>query len=907
MGFVQSLFRRGTAEKRLDAELQFHFDELVREHLDAGIDDREARRRARLEFGRLALVKEECREQQRLSWAHDLASDVRYGVRSLLQAPVLCITALLSLAVGIGANTAVFAVVKSFVLNPLPYAHSERIVSVYEWNRTRGHQEFTSPAGFADWREQNQSFDAIAAVQWSWPANIVGSGGDPVRVGGQRVTSEFFKTLSASAVRGRTLTPQDYFAQSPRTMVISYPLWQGLFGGDPQIVGREIKLDDEPTTVIGVMPPDFRLFHSDVKFWVPFKTDFLGRVGGGGRDSRWLYVVARLSPGVSVQQAQADLDVIANRIGRQHPADQRDRGSLVEPLTKMLVPEYKRAALWVLFGVVGSVLLAACVNVANLLLGRSSARSREIAVRVALGASRARLIRQLLTESGLLGLCGAALGAGVALLSLRLLAPVVPQDLLPPTGDLTMDLGVLTFTGVVGIVTTLLFGLTPAWQSSAVGLATAVNSGGRFAGGRRRTGLRQILVVAQTALALVVLVGAGLMIHSLMRLNRVDFGGNPDNLVMMQTLLPRYQYTENVIVEGVSRDMRAVKPEHGAFHRHIVSRLENLPGIEAAGITDVLPITPPGSWILPRTVGTAKQPFDPNADDAPQAIYRPVSKGYFEAMGLELVVGRLFDKRDTRPSDRVAIVNETMARTHWPDESPIGEHLTFHSYVDRSESPRRIVGVVKDIRQWMLGAPQSEAYVPYLQQPAEYPGYRWQDRQRVSFAIRSQLQRANLVRAVHGAIREFDPELPLYDVYNIDEVRDSFTASTRFYVWLLIAFAVVVLVLAVGGAYSVTSYLVDFRRREVGIRMALGAKRDQVLKLIVRQGLLLASVGAAVGIGVAVGLSRFFESMLFEVEPIDPLTFGSVALLVLIGALAANYFPARRASQIEPMAALRHD
>lgn len=802
---------------------------------------------------------------------HALLQDLRYGARTLAKNPGFALVAVMTLALGVGANTTIFSFVNGILLRPLPYPKPERLVLLDETALKQGITSMgVSFPNFLDWREQNSVFEDVATYQGG-NYSLTGVG-EPEQLRGGRVSHGLFEILRIQPPLGRTFTAEEDQPGHDAVVMLSHGLWQRRFGGDPTIVGRLVTLNNRSCTVIGVMPPGFR-FPEISELWVPLAltTKIWTRTDHG------LGAVARLRDGVSLERAQTELSAIASRIEQQNPVTNEGLGVSVTSMRERLSGEY-REALLILLGVVGCVLLVACANVANLLLARATARQKEVAVRAALGASRWRVARQLLIESSLLGAAGGAFGLVLAVWGLDLLLAAIPVSL-PFWMDFSLDLRVLGFTVGISVLTALIFGLVPALQASRIDLIETLNKGGRSAAAAAHNRSRNLLVVAEVGLSLVLLVGAGLMMRSFLLLQRVDPGLNPQNVLTLGVILPTEKYRE-----GARR---------GEFFQRLMERIQAAPGVQAGGAVSTLPLSG-GRWGRSLTVeGYSVLPVG----QAPMIQHNVVTPGYFRAMGIPILMGRDFAETDAADSPKVTIVDERLAREYWPDTDPLGKRIRFGPPED-NEPWHTVIGVVGAVRHERLDADtRKSVYLPHLQIPVRG----------MALAIRSGENTTSLTAAVRGQVRALDPDLPITRVLPMEEVVAQAIWEPRLYAVLFGVFAAGALLLAAVGVYGVMSYGVTQRTHEVGIRVALGAKRRDIIRLIVGQGLKLAFVGVAIGLGGAFALTRLIKGLLFGVSATDPLTFGLLALLITIVALAACLVPARRAMRIDPMVALRYE
>lgn len=805
--------------------------------------------------------------------------------------PAFTLIAVLSLAIGIGATSAIFSVTNSILLRPLPYRDAERLVII--WNRSPGlgiAQDWFSPAQHHDIKTQNHVFEDTA-VTIGGSFNLTGQGA-PERVDGARVSSSLFPLLGARASMGRVFTADEDTPGKPQTVILSHGFWQRRFGSDPSVVGKTLTLNGNSLEIVGVMTPDFSLDkevmltvnaieRADVLLPLP-----MNEGGRTDRDHEDYNIFARLKPGVTVAQAQAEMDVISERVKRQYPDNYPPHGGLtfsVVPLLEEVVGDI-RLILYVLFGAVGFVLVVACANVANLLLARGAARQKEIAIRTAVGASRARILRQLLTESVLLSLAGGLFGLLVAYLGVRGLRAYGPENI-PRLGEVGVDMRVLLFTFAVSLMTGVVFGLVPALRASRVDLNEVLKEGGRsLAGGGSAFGmthhrLRKLLVIAEVALSLVLLIGAGLLVRSYREILNAHPGYNPRNVLSLRLALPANKYP---------------KPEAiGAFYREMHEKIKQLPGVEAVGVSYSLPMS---------TVAFAWEPiiiegYQPPGSSSSSVISntRIVSPDYFRVMEIPLLKGRYFTEQDKMGAPEAVIVDEQLAARFWPNESALGKRLQQRN---KPDSWKTVVGVISSARQYSTEKePPITVYYPHEQYMAR----------NMYVLVRTTSDPASLAGAVTREIQSIDSELPIFDINTMEQRLYDSLARQRFSMMLLALFAAVALVLALIGIYGVMTYWVNQRVHEIGIRMALGAQPGNILRLVIRQALLLVSVGIAAGLAGAFALTRIMSSLLFNVSATDRLTFALLPLLLAGIALLSSYIPARRAARVDPMIALRYE
>ena len=802
-----------------------------------------------------------------------LMSDLRYGLRTLLKNPAFAGVAVLTLALGIGANTVIFSVVKAVILSPLPFGEPERIVGVFTINRAQaGELDVFSPANFSDVAEQSRALEAVAAWRY-WGFDVSGES-EPERLTAGRVSPAFFRALGVSPILGRVFLPEDDATGTEHVVVLGHGLWQKRFGGDPAICGRTIQLNGESHLVLGVMPRGFE-FPAGAEIWAPLGLNESQRQQRG---SVFLEVLARLGQGITLEAAQSEMGTIASRLEKDYPGPNTSLGMTLIPLHDQIVGSV-RPALLVLSAAVTFVLLVGCANLANLLLASASARQREFAVRAALGASRGRLIRQLLTESVLLSLIGGGLGVLISLWGLSALAAFGPGNV-PRLGEVSLDAGVLIFTLLLSVVTGVLFGLAPALGASRSDLQGALKAGARTAGtdlGRSR--LRATLVIAEVALVLVLLASAGLMMKSFLRLRSVDPGFNPDRLMSLQFFLPQPRYPQ---------DQSKI-----AFESRLLEKIRSLPGVVGAATASPAPI-----GAIPMRFENefriAGRP-EPEPGSMPVARYNRVGPGYFRTLGVPLLRGREFAPSDDAGAPAVAIISELTARRHWPDEDPLGRRIIIG---ERQPITMEIVGVVGDVKQISLddtGRPT--IYVPFSQRPSNS----------LNVMIRTSGPPADLAGAIKQQLWAVDRDIPADYLETAESLISRSLAQPRFTMVLLACFAGMALVLAMVGIFGVIAYSVTQRTQEIGVRMALGANRGDVLRMVLGHGMGLTAIGVALGLAGSAALTRYLSSLLFQVSATDPMTFGWVTLLLVAVALFASWIPARRATRVDPMVALRHD
>lgn len=810
-----------------------------------------------------------------------LISDVRYSIRVLARRPGASFLIILTLGLGIGANCAIFSVVNAVLLRQLPFKDPERLVWIWSTRTDRDKATFSIP-DYLDYREQNRSLDSMVAFV-DWSANLTDRG-DPERLQGVRISADVFQMLGAKSVRGRTLLPDDDNSSSERVVVLSYGLWQRRFGSDSSIVGKTLTLNGAPYQVVGVLDPDFTFPGSKAEMAVPLSPDTDPR--RSDRKDNFLRVVGRLKPNVSLARAQSDLNGIAFVLRDQYPeANARKTAVRLIALRDELVGDY-RTALLALFGAVGLILLVACANVANFLLARASAREKEIAVRAALGAMRGRLVRQFLTESMVLALFGGVLGVSLAWWGTKLLIALSPSDL-PRAKDISLDPVALGFTLILSILAGLLVGLFPALHTSKVGLCEHLKEGGRGSSSVSvKSRLRSLLIVGEIAVSLILLIGAGLLIQSFLRLQRVNPGFNEQNLLLLRMALPRERYSKP---EAVS-----------VFYQKVYPRIQSLPGVKAAGAASIVPL----SGLNARIEFTVAGRPPASKQDTPAAQYRMISPNYFETMGIALLSGRDFTEQDKADAHPVAIINETLAKRYFPDGSAIGAHLNLD---DGAPSFRdvEIVGIAGDVKQVGLDDEStSDVYVPFYQIPAPTVVYLTNN---LFWAVRSNSEPLSLAASVRREIQSVDKDIPTSSIKSMEQFVAASVAPRRFNLILFDLFAAAALLLAATGVYAVVSYSVSQRTHEIGIRMALGAEPRDVIRLIVRSTLRLILIGVGVGLIGAFLFSKWISNLLFAISPLDAASFTAIPVFLVLVALVASYIPARKAIRVDPVTALRFE
>jgi len=870
--FLRNIFAKRQNDRELDDEVRAYVETLAEEKMREGMTPEEARRAARLELGGIEQVKEEVRDIRTGAWLDSLLQDLHYGARMLRKNPAFTAIALLTLALGIGANTAIFSVVNAVLLRPLPYANPQQLIAIKESSQRVGVHS-TSYPDFLDWRTQSKTISQMALLN-NRAFNLSGVA-QPENIEGYAVSPNCLSLLGVRPFLGRDFLPSEEVPGTAPVVMMSYALWQSHLGANPDAIGKTITLDGRSFTIVGVLPPNFRLDD---------KTDAIAPVGIWGADMMDrgdrgdMEALGRLAPGSTFQQARAELDTIAINLQKTYPVLNAGVGISVTTLRDQLVGD-TRPAILVLFGAVVFVLLIACVNVANLFLVRGAARSKEIAVRQACGASRRRVVRQMLTESFLLAAIGGVLGILVGALGVIGLKHLISTDMLQGI-NIAVDRNVMLFTAAMVVLVAIAFGLVPAWQASQPRVQETLKEGGRSAtSSPAQHRLRGVLAMAETALALILLVGAGLMMKSMYRLLKVNPGFQSDRVLTMEMDLRTAQYSKS--------------PARINFWQQLLEKVRAIPGVENAAIGTAVPLT--GSHNRADITIEGIPVLD--IGTFPHPDYHYISADYTRVLNIPLMHGRNFSGADTETAALVGLINTTMARRYWPKEDPVGKR--FHWGRPGSKDPWiTIVGVVGDTKLYGLANPSRlEIYLPFRQEPQTD----------MYLILRSAVDPASLTSSVRSAVAAIDRDQPVFSVITMRQLLDNSVSTPHLTLVLLGLFSGLALVLAAIGIYGVISYSVQQRTHEIGIRMALGAQRSNVLRLVVGQGVILAAVGIVIGITAALGLMRLITSLLFGVSPDDPLTFTAAALVLLFVAIAACYIPARRAIAVDPMNALRYE
>ena len=882
--FIRTLWHRDRLDRDLDAEVLSYIELLTDEKIRMGMSPDEARRQARLEAGSADHITEEVRERRSGAWVETTLQDFRYGLRLLRRSPGFATIAILTIALGIGANSAIFSVINSVVRKPLAYPLAERLMFITSQFPTLGFDKFwISPPEYFEYKERTKSFSNVGG--YTTGAMNVSEGDQPERVNAVFMTASMWDVLGVSPVAGRTFTEEHDVPNADPVVVLSHELWQRSFGGDQSVIGKRVEIQGSQRTVLGVMPPGFDLHDSKAQIWAPLGLDPSNRQNRG---SHFLYLVGRLAPGSSEAQANAELLTMLRSwreiaAAGHVPNDSTHRFQMT-PLRDDVIGNVKQA-LWVLQGAVLLVLLIASANVANLLLARAETRHKEFAVRTALGAGRTRILRQFMAEGIVLSVIGGILGLAVAYWGLQALLAANPESI-PRSSEVALDPVVLGFTFLVAVATGLVFGFAPLLHMSDKAVTLAIKEGGvRTTANAGRNRVRRGLVVGEIALAVMLVIGAGLLIRSFDKLTSVDAGFDPANRVTFGLVLPPAAYPDS---------QRRV-----AFHGELKRKLEQIPGVQTvSGMTGLPPsrrVNANDTDFEDFTAPGPEGPFE-NVD-----YYQTVTLDYFEAMGISLVDGRVFNAGDAAGGP-VVIVNETLAKRFYPSTNPIGKRL--NPYLTNQPTWFTIIGVVKDVKQGGLDVPAGTELYFYYDQGPRIVGFA---PSQMNIVLRSPRPLAALAPGIRQAVREMDPALPIVQMRTMEEVVGASVTRQRFLSLLLGIFAAVALTLAATGTYGILSYMVTERQREIGIRIALGADAKRVVRMVLNQGLGIALIGIVLGVGGAYALSRLTESLLYGVSPSDPMTYGTVAAVIAAVATIACLVPARRAMRVDPLEAMRSD
>ena len=880
---LRSLMHPRVVDRELDAEIAFHVERETEKHIAMGLAPDEARRRALVAFGGMQQTREAHRGVRRAAWVEELGADTRYALRTLRRSPALAGAAALTLALGIGANTAMFSAVNAVILRALPFSEPDRLVMLWEENVERGwHRQTVAPANFLDWREQVRAFADVAAyADFRSQATLTGEG-DPELLSAATVTGNLFSVLGVAPRIGRSFREEETWATGEPVALISDRLWRARFGARADIVGQPIELGGRPVQVVGVMPAGFAFPWEDVDVWRPTAWPRSNETAASFRRAHWMRAIARLAPGASPEQAAVQLREVAARLEIEHPVLNKAMGAGLTPLHEFLVGDTRRPLL-ILLGAVALLLLIACANVGNLLLVQAAGRERETALRVALGAGRFRLVRQALTESLVLSVIGGAAGLVLGWWGTRTLAALQPDGMLR-VSTFALDWSVLAYVFAVTAASGLLFGIAPAIWSGRRLPADALREGARGSDGKHMRRWGDMLVVGEVAIAVLLTIGAGLFVRSFRELRRVDPGFDPAGLVAVPVSLPGSRYDSGYKV--------------AAFQAELVTRVRALPGVEGAAVVRALPLTAP-SWSSDFIAAGR-----PAAEFGTEVLHREASPDYFRTMGVPVLRGREFTADDREGAPNVIIINEALARSYFGAQDPIGQRIAFDRTPDSSSVWRTIVGVVGNEHQSSLAMqPRTEIFAPVAQDQTSgvelVARARCDDRDRCSPEL--------LVPGIRRVVAELDPRLALGPPTTLRSVYEDSMARERFLMTLLLAFAVVGLTLAVVGVYGILAQLARRRAREMGIRIALGARSSQVRWLVVRHGMRLTLIGLAIGGAAALMTSRVVRGMLYGVAPADPLTFIVVAATLALTSLIASWLPALKASRADPAVTLRGD
>jgi len=868
----------GRADQEFEQELETHLDLLTHENIHRGMTPEGARRAALMRLGGITQLKENNRELRGLPFLETFLQDVRYALRMLRKNPGFATVAVLTLALGIGANTAIFSVVYAVLLKPLPYPQPEQLVTVFEAKPQEGIMgNGWSYPNFAELRADNHIFSEMAGTQ-QHQLTLTGRG-DPTVVNTASVTPELFSVLGLKPIAGRTFLPEEGKPGAQAVVILSESLWRGPFGADPIIIGSSITLDKRSCAVVGVMPAGFRFpaISEEEQIWIPLVQDPLFGSWIERRGGHWLRVFARLKPGVSIAQAQAELDAFSARLAKEFPTENAGWVIRMTPLQGMIV-ENVRPALLVLSGAVGLVLLIACANIANLLLARATSRAREIAVRAALGAGRTRIVRQLLSETLVLGLLGGLTGIALAYWGVHGLSSLLPSSV-PRANEIGLDRFVLGFALLLSAIASCAFGLTPALFAANSNLQASLREGSRSGESTSRRRARNFLAAGEIALATVLLVASGLLLRSFAKLTSTSPGFDVQHVMKASVSLPRFQYS--------------TPQQWIAFSNELLARIQAQPGMRDSAMAVPLPITDGFINLAFDIPGTPP----PSAGTSRSANFVSVSPDYFRIMAIPLLAGRFFNAHDNLSAPRVTVISKAMARMYFPNQDPLGKRLTF-GFPFESVGEKEIVGIVGDVRDVALGQnPGAMMYVPFDQAPF------WGG----NLVVKSTLGPSSVAGTMRQVVHQIDKDLPVTDIMMLPDGIESSVAQPRFRTFLLGVFAAMAMALAAIGIFGVISYSVSRRTNEIGIRVALGAQSADILKQVLAEGARLALVGLSLGLAASVVATRFLATLLFGVNPIDPLTFAAVAAILATVALVACYLPARRATRVDPLVALRYE
>ena len=883
---LRALFRREQVETEMSEELRFHFERQVEKYVAGGLSRAEAERRARLVIGGEDKVKEEIREARGVGFIETLLQDLHYGARMLRKNPSFAVVAILTLALGMGATTAIFSVVDALLLRPLPYSDPSSLVVVWENSIKHSHpHNVVAPANFVDWQRQNSVFESMAAMA-DTRANLTGIG-DPRQVVVQNVTAGFFHVIGVNPILGAGFTEENWKQGKDDVVILDYGFWKERFGGDPNLIGKTISINGKPQVVVGVAPKDFSLYVKDgtltsakPQMWSPWAVpeSFGDRKQGMGR---YLTVVARMKPGGKVRQAQDQMNTIASRLQQQYPDTNAHWGATVVPIREQLSGDL-RPALVTLFCAVASVLLIACANVSGLLLARAARREKEIAIRTAIGASRWRVARQLLTESLLLAIVGGALGLLLALWGTNVLLAASPKGLLG-LSSVSVDLRLLSFAAAATMLSSLVFGFLPSYVASHSSLAEGLKDetrGSSLSG--RRGFMRHALVVGQIGLALVLLAGSGLLIRSFVRLAGVNPGFDSRDLLTFQVSLPRRKYGKDALQVN--------------FFNELLARIRRIPGVRSVSMENYPPLTGLGAATGVHILGQPRLP----ASESLVTGSRVVGQDYFRTMEIPLLAGRTFTEAELNDVHHVVIVNQAFVDKYLPGENPLGKKASIYMHDDKvdDQNPSEIIGVAGSVRQMGPGEEaKPNAYWPMPELPYST----------MTILVKSSSDPLSLVSPIRYELAQIDSELPMSSIATMDQLLSDSLSRSRFMMFVLGVFAAIALALTAVGIYGVIAYGVAQRTHEIGIRMALGAQRGNVLGLVLGQGTRLTLVGVGIGIVAALGLTQLMTSLLYGTSATDPLTFLAVILILAAVAFLATFVPARHATKVSPIVALRYE
>jgi predicted permease len=895
---MAGLFDRESRDRELGQEIESNLQLHIDDNLRAGMGPEEARRQALIKLGGIEATKEAYRERRGIPVLETLAQDLRYALRMMVKSPGFTVVAVLSLALGICANTTIFSAINALLFRPLPYPYSDRLVGIWAQSLKQRGLQGVSTGDFANWRKQNTVFDQMELTSPFAGKNVLAGGGGSDRVGIQYVTPGLLRLLAVKPFLGRLLLDEEGKPSNASSILLSYGYWLRRFGGDPQILGKSFFMDTSTVTVVGVLSPGFDLLGTgDTDIYQPISAE---GASASQLSDRWLLAVARLKPGVKLEQAQSSMDVVARRLEQAFPDTNKDVGVRVVPLRDALFG-WGRQVLYPLFAAVAFVLLIACANIANLMLSRASNRRKEVGIRSALGASRFRLIRQMLTESVLLALLGGIVGLALSFWGIKAFVTLAPQWY-PQAREITMDARVLGFTLAISVLTGIMFGLAPALRASQIQLIESLKEGGRSSSAGRRHHTRSIFVVAEVALALVLLISAGLMMNTFLRVLHASPGFRSDRVLTLEFRLTGAKYLDSSSMEKTGFD--TVTPQVDIFCQQVLERVKALPGVEAAALIDWLPMSEDRGDNPSRGFTIAGRPA-PLGGEKPNAFYSAISPDYFRVMQIPLLRGRYPAEQDTYSTPWVVVINEAMAHRFWPSQDPIGQVITLDTVPDE-ERPRQIVGVVGNVKQFASGVdPGPEIYASYLQQPKQSPSMYTETRLHKSLVVRTSFESKPLIDSVRNTVAEMDKDSPVFGITMVRDVVLNSTTGDRFYTQLLGSFAIVALLLAAIGIYGVISYSVLERSHEIGVRMALGGQSRQVLQLMLKEGLILSSLGLAIGVAGSFAATPLIGAFLYGIKAYDLVTWTLVSLFLMGVTLLATYIPGRRATQVDPVVALR--